>query len=86
VIRMFIEMAHEASASVARRIRRLCSCKKHLPTLGFEGGKATHCSECKTSGMVNVVSPKCHCKKGQPSFGVEGGRATHCSDARRAVW
>lgn len=36
-----------------------CVCGKHLPTFGHIIKQPTHCVECKTNDMTNVISKKC---------------------------
>ena len=36
-----------------------CFCLKSRPIFGLVDGKASHCSQCKTNDMIDVVNKRC---------------------------
>ncbi len=59
-----------------------CFCGKARPSFGLEQNVATHCKDCKSFEMRNVISKLCICGKHQPVFGLEIGKPTHCNECK----
>ncbi|AGE49155.1 hypothetical protein ATCVBr0604L_415L [Acanthocystis turfacea Chlorella virus Br0604L] len=59
---------------------RECQCGKRS-SFGIFYGKPTHCKNCKTPDMRDVVNTTCLCGK-RPYFGLLAGKPTHCSTCK----
>jgi hypothetical protein len=63
--------------------RKCIVCFDKRPSFNLVGLKATHCFDCKTNDMKNVVSKLCiDCNLKQPHFNLVGLKATHCGDCK----